>query len=134
MAENKLKKVFNIFLDPHWDITKYGEKHIIFKVKKEEKPLVDMERDIYKTVKELYPNYKKLCVKHCLWNPWYNEFSHNFMYTKFGWKVEITLNTLMDFEEVTRNIKEACKKYDIRKLTDLYEVVNKEILLEEGVI
>jgi hypothetical protein len=128
-----MKKNITVWLEPYWNIAKYGIRKVTAIEKKD--GLVDeMVRSIESNIAEKYPGIKKVEVSTCKYGtiPIVDHFSQSydikFRYSKIGFKVVLKFNEFMNVDDVRKTILEIGKNYDITKITKLVEFSIHDIL------
>jgi len=121
-----MKKNITVYLEPYWDIAKYGIKKITA-VEKEDGLVDRMARNIESNIAERYPGIKKVEVTACKYGgiPIVNNSNQYYdiklRYSKIGFKVVLKFNEFMNADDVKKNVIEIGKNYDITKITELVE-------------
>jgi len=122
-----MKKNITVYLEPYWDIAKYGIKKITA-VEKEDGLVDKMTRSIESNIVERYPEIKKVEVTACKYGgiPIVDHSSQSYdiklRYSKIGFKVVLKFNEFMNADDVRKNVIEIGKNYDITKITKLVEL------------
>jgi len=128
-----MKKNITVWLEPYWNIAKYGKRKVTAIEKKD--GLIDKTtRCIESNIVERYPGIKKVEVSTCKYGtvPIVDHSSQsddiNFRYSKIGFKVVLKFNEFMNVDDVRKTVLEIGKNYDITKITKLVEFSIHDIL------
>jgi len=129
-----MKKNITVWLEPYWNIRKYGIRNVTA-VEKEDGLVDKTMRCIESKIAERYPGIKKVEVSFCKYDPIhivdhsYQSDDIKLRYSKIGFKVELKFNEFMNADDVRKNILEIGKNYDITKITELVEFfINTKVL------
>ena len=121
-----MKKNIKVYLEPYWDIAKYGTKKITA-VEKEDGLIDKAARSIESNIVETYPGIKEVKVSACKYDPIFIDDHSNesydikLRYSKIGFIVVLKFNEFMNADDVRKNVLEIGKSYDITKITELVE-------------
>jgi len=128
-----MRKNITVYLEPYWDIAKYGIKKITA-VEKEDGLVDKMKRDIESDIAKRYSRIKKVEVTASKYggisivDP-SQPYNIKLRYSKIGFVVNLKFNEFMNVDDVKENIIEIGKNYDIRKITELVEFsINTKVL------
>jgi len=128
-----MRKNITVYLEPYWDIAKYGIKKITA-VEKEDGLVDKMKRDIESDIVKRYSGIKKVEVTASKYggipivDP-SQPYNIKLRYSKIGFVVNLKFNEFMNVDDVKENIIEIGKNYDIRKITELVEFsINTKVL------
>jgi len=128
-----MKKNITVYLEPYWDIAKYGIKKITA-VEKEDGLVDKMKCDIESDIAKRYSGIKKVEVTASKYDPIpiidpSQPYNIKLRYSKIGFVVNLKFNEFMNVDDVRENIIEIGKNYDIRKITELVEFsINTKVL------
>jgi len=128
-----MRKNITVYLEPYWDIAKYGIKKITA-VEKEDGLVDKMKRDIESDIAKRYSGIKKVEVTASKYDPIpivdpSQPYNIKLRYSKIGFVVNLKFNEFMNVDDVKENIIEIGKNYDIRKITELVEFsINTKVL------
>jgi len=120
-----MKKNITVYLEPYWDIAKYGVKKITA-VEKEDGLVDKMKRDIESDIVKRYSGIKKVEVTASKYggipivDP-SQPYNIKLRYSKIGFVVNLKFNEFMNVDDVRKNVLEIGKNYDITKITELVE-------------
>jgi len=134
-----MKKNITVYLEPYWDISKYGLKKVTA-VEKEDGLVNKMSQNIESNIAERYPGIKKVKVSACKYDavPIVDHSAQSddikLRYAKIGFQVDLKFNEFMNVDDVKKNILEIGKNYDITKITELVEfTINTKVLERDKV-
>jgi len=120
-----MRKNITVYLEPYWDIAKYGIKKITA-VEKEDGLVDKMKRDIESDIAKRYSGIKKVEVTASKYggipiiDP-SQPYNIKLRYSKIGFVVNLKFNEFMNVDDVRKNVLEIGKNYDITKITELVE-------------
>jgi len=121
-----MKKNITVYLEPYWDIGKYGIRKVSA-VEKEDGLVDKTMRCIESKISEIYPGIKKAEVSVFKYGgiPIVDHSSQSddikLRYAKIGFRVDLKFNEFMNVDDVRKTILEIGKNYDITKITELVE-------------
>ena len=134
-----MKKNITVYLEPYWDISKYGLKKVTA-VEKEDGLVNKMSQSIESNIAERYPGIKKVKVSACKYDavPIFDYSAQSddikVRYAKIGFQVDLKFNEFMNVDDVKKNILEIGKNYDITKITELVEfTINTKVMERDKV-
>jgi len=139
MVKKGMKKNIMVWLEPYWNIAKYGIRNV--SAVETEDGLVDKTaRCIESNIAERYPGIKKVEVSVCKYDPIpivdHSSQSDDvqFRYSKIGFMVDLKFNEFMNADDVRKNVLEIGKNYNITKITELVEfsIATKVFERDEG--